>query len=129
MTNFIGADICLDNSIKQKVQYTGFVAQEVQESAEELNFNFSGIKIPENPDDDMFGIRYAEFVVPLVKAVQELNAKIEDQDIVIRTQKTELEEYQKAELEEYQKAYLDLSKRLKELEIKVSNNEETVAEK
>ncbi len=37
--------------------------------------------IPKN-DDDFYGLRYAEFTVPLVKAVQELDAKIEQQQAV-----------------------------------------------
>lgn len=51
---------------------TGFVAQEVEKTAKELGFSFSGVDAPKN-DKDMYGLRYAEFVVPLVKAVQELN--------------------------------------------------------
>jgi len=51
--------------------FTGFIAQEVEASAKELNFDFSAIVVPES-EDDMYSLRYAEFVVPLVKAVQEL---------------------------------------------------------
>ncbi len=49
---------------------TGFIAQEVEELANTLGFDFSGIDKPEN-DDSFYGLRYAEFVVPLVKAMQE----------------------------------------------------------
>ena len=37
---------------------------------------------PKN-ENDPYGIRYATFVVPLVKAVQELNAKVEEQQQMI----------------------------------------------
>lgn len=57
---------------KQKVVYTGFVAQDVEKAAKELNFDFSGVDAAKN-EKDLYGLRYAEFVVPLVKAVQELS--------------------------------------------------------
>lgn len=55
---------------------TGFLAQDVATSASEINYSFSGVTIPENPNKDHYGIKYAEFVAPLVRAVQELNEKI-----------------------------------------------------
>ncbi|HSY62670.1 MAG TPA: tail fiber domain-containing protein, partial [Cytophaga sp.] len=61
---------------KEHIRYTGFVAQEVERSAIELGFDFSGIDAPKNKDD-IYGLRYAEFVVPLVKAVQEQQLIIE----------------------------------------------------
>jgi len=56
---------------EQEIQ-TGFVAQDVEKAAKKLGFNFSGVDAPKN-DRDLYGLRYAEFVVPLVKAVQELS--------------------------------------------------------
>jgi trimeric autotransporter adhesin len=50
---------------------TGFIAQEVEASAKKIGYDFSGVDAPKN-EKDMYGLRYAEFVVPLVKAVQEL---------------------------------------------------------
>ncbi len=37
-----------------------------------MNYDFSGVDAAKN-DKDLYGLRYAEFVVPLVKAVQELS--------------------------------------------------------
>ena len=62
---------------KEKILYTGFVAQEVEAAAAELGFLFSGVDAPKN-NKDTYGLRYAEFVVPLVKAVQEQQAQIEE---------------------------------------------------
>jgi trimeric autotransporter adhesin len=62
---------------KSQIVYTGFVAQEVEKAANEVGFNFSGIDAPKN-ENDFYGLRYAEFVVPLVKAVQEQQKIIED---------------------------------------------------
>ncbi len=56
---------------KERVVQTGFIAQEVEEAAQSLGYEFSGVDAPKNADD-LYGLRYAEFVVPLVKAVQEL---------------------------------------------------------
>jgi len=39
-----------------------------------LNYDFSGVDIAKD-DKDLYGLRYAEFVVPLVKAVQELSTQ------------------------------------------------------
>ena len=58
----------------EKVIQTGFIAQDVEKAAKEINYNFSGVDAAKN-DNDVYGLRYAEFVVPLVKAVQELSKK------------------------------------------------------
>jgi len=62
---------------KSAMIQTGFLAQEVEEAARSLGFEFSGIDKPKN-EHDLYGLRYAEFVVPLVKAVQEQQAVIEE---------------------------------------------------
>jgi len=56
--------------------HTGFIAQEVEAAAKKVGFNFDGVDAPKN-EHDLYGIRYAEFVVPLVKAVQELTKQNE----------------------------------------------------
>jgi hypothetical protein len=48
------------------------LAQDVEKAAKDLNYDFSGVDAPKN-DKDLYALRYAEFVVPLVKAVQELS--------------------------------------------------------
>jgi hypothetical protein len=54
----------------------GFIAQEVEAAAKKVGFDFDGVSTPQN-ETDLYGIRYAEFVVPLVKAMQEQQAIIE----------------------------------------------------
>lgn len=56
---------------------TGFIAQEVEDAAKRIGFEFSGVDAPKN-EHDIYGLRYAEFVVPLVKAVQEQQVIIEE---------------------------------------------------
>lgn len=63
---------------KEAVLYSGFIAQEVEKAAQELGYDFSGVDAPET-ENSLYGLRYAQFVVPLVKAVQELDAKDMDQ--------------------------------------------------
>ena len=62
---------------KEQFVYSGFIAQDVEKAAKELNFDFSGVDAAKN-DRDLYGLRYAEFVVPLVKSVQELSKKNDD---------------------------------------------------
>jgi hypothetical protein len=61
---------------RENTRYTGFIAQEVEETANSIGFDFSGIDKPQNPNGQ-YGLRYAQFVVPLVKAVQEQQQQIE----------------------------------------------------
>lgn len=55
-------------SEKAAIVYSGFIAQEVESAARTAGYDFSGIDIPKN-DKGHYGLRYAEFVMPLVKAV------------------------------------------------------------
>ena len=58
----------------EKIKWTGFIAQDVERAAAECNYDFSGV----DNSGDIKGLRYAEFVVPLVKAVQEQQKTIKD---------------------------------------------------
>lgn len=71
---------------QEKNIYTGFVAQDIEKTAKKLGFSFSGVDAPKN-ENDLYGLRYAEFVVPLVKAVQELSSMNE----ALQTKNAELE--------------------------------------
>ena len=61
---------------KELIVQTGFVAQEVEKAAKETGYDFSGVYIPKN-ENDFYGLRYGDFVVPLVKAMQEQQNQIE----------------------------------------------------
>lgn len=60
----------------QKVQ-TGFIAQEVEIAAKKHKFTFSGV-VPPVGKEGTYGLNYAEFTVPLVKAVQEFHQDYEN---------------------------------------------------
>ena len=55
---------------KEAETQIGFLAQEVEKAAALLQFDFHGVDCPEN-ENDHYGLRYAEFVPVLVKAMQE----------------------------------------------------------
>ncbi|MEM8529015.1 MAG: tail fiber domain-containing protein, partial [Bacteroidota bacterium] len=61
-------------ALKGNIRYSGFLAQEVEAAAQEIGYDFSGVDAPKN-EEDRYALRYSQFVVPLVKAVQELDAE------------------------------------------------------
>lgn len=73
---------------KEQVVFSGFVAQQVEQAAKETGYDFSGVDKPKNVND-LYGLRYAEFVVPLVKAIQE-------QQVLIRSLESRLELLERA---------------------------------
>lgn len=75
----------------EKMVFSGFLAQDVERVAEEIGYNFSGIDKP-SKEEGLYGLRYATFVVPLVKAVQELQDLLETQDANLKSQAKELQQ-------------------------------------
>jgi len=68
----------------------GFIAQDVEKIIQQTNFtSFDAVHAPTNETDN-YSVGYAEFVVPLVKAVQELSSKNELQDKTIENLKSEI---------------------------------------
>lgn len=61
----------------EQLRITGFIAQEVEAAAHEINYDFSGVQRPPQADE-LYSLRYAEFVMPLVKSVQELSRQNEE---------------------------------------------------
>lgn len=79
---------------KQQKVYTGFVAQQVEEAAGSIGFDFSGIRKPAN-DQSAYNLSYAEFVVPLVKAAQEQQEVISQLEDQLEAQEEAIEKQQK----------------------------------
>ena len=87
------ADVLIAREAKGKIRYSGFIAQEVEKAALETGYDFSGVDKPQN-DHALYGLRYAEFTVPLVKAVQEQQTQIEQlkaENAQLRQQVTQLQ--------------------------------------
>ena len=82
LNHFLGTDKRENNKVEaqqacmrqEQKTYTGFLAQDVEKAAQSINYDFSGVVHPQNARS-IYSVRYAEFVVPLVKAVQELNGQ------------------------------------------------------
>jgi len=70
------------NSPHANKLYTGLVAQDVEKAAKGIKYDFSGIDI-DTSGDSLYSLRYSDFIVPLVQAVQELSAQNEEKDLAI----------------------------------------------
>ncbi len=84
----------------EKEIQTGFIAQEVEQAAKELGYDFSGVDKPKN-ENDYYGLRYAEFVVPLVKSIQEQQKMIEglkEENKLLKKELQEIKELIKSKL-------------------------------
>lgn len=84
-------DEAIARKIKEAIVYTGFIAQDVEKAANSLNFDFSGVDAAKN-NKDLYGLRYADFVVPLVKAVQELSKSNDDKDAKIENLQKQIDD-------------------------------------
>lgn len=65
------------NKDQADIWYSGLIAQEVEELLEKKGQSFSGLVKPKN-DEDHYSIRYAEFVVPMINAIQEQQQLIQE---------------------------------------------------
>jgi hypothetical protein len=95
----------------EKTIFSGFVAQEVEQASKATGYDFSGVDKPKS-EADMYGLRYSEFVVPLVKAVQEQQQMINE----LKKQNEELKKINDAQ----KKLNEDLLKRTEKLESSIS---------
>ena len=84
-----------DKGIEQQEKniYTGFIAQDVETAAKKIGYNFSGVDKPKN-ENDIYGLRYSDFVVPLVKAVQELSSLNDKKDSIITNLNSKVDKLQ-----------------------------------
>lgn len=67
-----------DFSTSTAVRQSGFIAQEVVQAALESKYDFNGVHIPKDENDN-YSLAYSQFVVPLTKAIQELSTLVEAQ--------------------------------------------------
>ena len=87
---YMNGDFTASTGIRQ----SGFIAQEVEKAAITSGYNFNGIHKPDN-NNDHYSLAYSQFVVPLVKAVQEQQQMIEKQQQAINKQQEEIEALKK----------------------------------
>jgi trimeric autotransporter adhesin len=55
----------------------GFIAQEVEALVKKSGYQFDGVNAPQNSTDN-YSIAYSQFVMPLVKGMQEQQQQIEN---------------------------------------------------
>lgn len=77
----------MDFTKSSALRHNGFIAQEVELAAQASNYEFTGLHKPET-DDDNYGLAYSEFVVPLIKAMQEQQQLILSMQQDLTTKKT-----------------------------------------
>ena len=65
------------NEKDEQALHTGFLAQDVEKVANSLGYDFDGIHKPAN-DRDHYSLAYSQFIMPLVKAVQEQQVMIKN---------------------------------------------------
>lgn len=74
-----------------RIRRSGFIAQEVERAADASGYDFSGIIKPKT-EQDHYSLSYDAFVVPLVKAVQEQQQIILQQDKKLASLQAQLDE-------------------------------------
>lgn len=84
-TNFAAAE---------RVRQSGFIAQEVEQAAKASGYDFNGIIAPKD-EHQTYSLSYSQFVVPLVKAVQELSNINEQKEKQIAAQQLQIDELKK----------------------------------
>jgi len=58
----------------EKINFTGLVAQAVDSAAQKIGYDFSGV----DKTGAIMGLRYSDFIVPLIKGMQEQQQQIEE---------------------------------------------------
>ncbi|MEO6405712.1 MAG: tail fiber domain-containing protein, partial [Ferruginibacter sp.] len=103
-TGILHSNIVHPASLKSEtVLHSGFLAQDVEKAAKELGYNFDGVHAPAN-DKDHYSLAYSQFIMPLVKGMQE-------QQIIIDIQKNEIDNL-KAEMSSQTKDMLSLKQEI-----------------
>ena len=77
--HYLAEDFAPSTAIRQ----SGFIAQEVEAAAKAAGYDFNGVSAPTH-DGDNYSLAYGQFVVPLVKAVQEQQAQIAELKAQVR---------------------------------------------
>ncbi len=113
----------VDYTTSEKLRHNGFIAQEVEKAAKETNYYFDGVIAPKN-NKERYGLSYSQFVVPLVKAVQELsrnNDELKMMNVELKTsfisQQPQIEQMKK-ENAEIKSLLLQMQKEINQLKNK-----------
>jgi hypothetical protein len=67
-----------DYKASSAIKHSGFLAQDIESTCKKLNYEFDGLHTPDAMNKtDHYSVAYSQFIMPLVKAVQELQVLIE----------------------------------------------------
>ncbi|MCS7073901.1 MAG: tail fiber domain-containing protein, partial [Bacteroidia bacterium] len=79
----------IDHSEIKQQRFIGLIAQDVEQAMKEANYtHFPGIEIPQT-DNQTYSLRYGDFIPPIIKSVQELDAENQKLKSELQTVKTE----------------------------------------
>ena len=116
-TGIINNNILTSPDAKEKQLHTGFLAQDVEKIANELGYEFDGVHAPVN-DKDHYSLAYSQFIMPLVKAVQEQQVIIENLQKQVQAKSTEFPivvERQQLTIQELKKEIDEMKKEIQQL--------------
>ncbi|HOD10942.1 MAG TPA: tail fiber domain-containing protein, partial [Flavobacterium sp.] len=82
-----------DYSESTAIIRSGFLAQDIEKIIKEIGYDFDGLHIPEiGNSTDTYSVAYSQFIMPIVKSIQE-------QQTIIETQKNQIANLQKENAE------------------------------
>lgn len=91
LNNFNNIDKFYDNLIpsiysfiNDEKQYFGFIAQDIKNSLKDLNGDFNIISIPQDLENDFYGLKYEEFIALNTDQIQKLKKRVTEQDEQIK---------------------------------------------
>ncbi|MBK8700516.1 MAG: tail fiber domain-containing protein [Saprospiraceae bacterium] len=85
----------IDHTGIKSQRFIGFLAQDVEQAAKDSGFEFPGVDVPQN-DKEVYALRYVDFIMPMVKSIQEqqaliLQLQIENRELKLNAAKFEKE--------------------------------------
>jgi trimeric autotransporter adhesin len=100
----------MDFSKIKAERFIGFLAQDVEKAANECGFKFPGLDVPKN-NKEVYSLRYVDFIMPMVKSIQEQQEIIVKQGKMIEDLQTKIQELNtlKAELSQIKSLLLQSS--------------------
>lgn len=79
LARFKGQKDIIENYSNEEIE-SGFIAQEVERIAQEIGYNFNGIRKPKDLTTDNYTVSYASFIPSIVQAIQEQQEIIDTQN-------------------------------------------------
>jgi hypothetical protein len=90
----------------EKMTFSGFIAQDVDATAQSIGYNFSGV----DKQGAIWGLRYADFVPALVKSIQELKKQLDEKQQTGDAQR-QINAQQQQQIDELKKEIEELKKK------------------